>query len=325
MKTRVIAAFLVLVLVLAAAVSAAAAEENESIYELVDRSKGVYRLKGTDYYVMDYRAFTDPEATVKQAESFTSVMSQYPEVKTYVYFVTSFRSVDFDHMAETPEMYTLIRENYPDSTTGYLKLDSVEDYCRLFYRTDHHWNYLGSYEGYKQIIGMLLGEDEPLLEPVETVTFPVYFNGSLFKEIGRKDSDEQFTVYRFDYPEMTIRINGVRKKNYGLQSSYFDGKYSSGAYANHYGQFYGGDVGLIEISTGDESKGNLLVIANSLSNAVDLLLASHYNNTYFVDLRHYSKDMGSLFSLSGYVKKWNISQVLMLGDGHFFTSGATYR
>lgn len=326
MKIRTFAVIAAFVMLLAcSAFVPGMAEETESMYEPVNAKKGIYRLKGTDYLVMDYHLYFKPEQTVQQARSFTEIMSQFPDVKTYVYCVTTFRTLDFDHLEEEPPLFTLIRENYPDSETACLEIGSVEEYTDYYYQTDHHWNYKGSYAGYEQIVHMLLGEDEPLMEPVETVEFPVYFNGSTNKELNLKDCKERFTVYRFEYPEMQIKINDKKKSSYGLQKNYFAGKYSTQPFVNHYGQFYGGDVGLIEICTGDESKGNLLVLANSLSNPIDLLLATHFNHTYFVDTRHYSKDMGGLFWLSRAVEKWDIGQVLMLGDGQFFMSGATYR
>lgn len=36
-----------------------------------------------------------------------------------------------------------------------LKINSFNDYSQLFYTTDHHWNYLGSYNGYLDIVNLL--------------------------------------------------------------------------------------------------------------------------------------------------------------------------
>ena len=74
-----------------------------------------------------------------------------------------------------------------EEDTDYLRIGSLEEYGRYFYTTDHHWNYRGSYAGYCQIVRMLLGEDEPVIEPAETVTFPVKFpslrkTGRLFRQ-----------------------------------------------------------------------------------------------------------------------------------------------
>ena len=322
---RMLAALLALLFLVSAAPAMALPEDEGTVYRAIGKKKKVYSLADTDYLVEDYRPYFLPDKSIAQAESFNKVLSAFPDVETYVYLATSSRSVDFDDL-ETVPLYDLIREYYPHSKTDLLPLHSFEDYYRYYYKTDHHWNYQGSYTGYRQIIRMLLGEDEPLMEPLETVEFPVCFNGSLNTLISRDTSDEKFTVYRFDFPEMTVRINGKRKTGYGKQDAYFSGKYNKrNKLTNHYGEFYGGDQGLVQFTTGDESKENILVFAGSFSNAVDMLIASHFNNTYFVDMRHYKEDMGEKFNLTQSIKKWHISKVLLLGDGYFFKWGTTYR
>ncbi len=320
------AACFLLVLILLAAPCALGEEAAPDAYTLVSRKKHLYSLADTGWLIEDYNLYFVPEAAITQAESFNKVLSAFPEVETYVYLAASSRSLDMNRLENGSPLYDLIREHYPDSETDCLPINSFEEYCRCFYKTDHHWNYYGSYKGYCQIIRMMLGEDEPLMEPLETVEFPVYFNGSLNKLISRDSSDEKFTVYRFDYPEMTVRVNGKRRSAYGKQEAYFDGKYKKkDVYTNHYGEFYGGDVGLVQFSTGDETRENVIVFGNSFSNAVDMLIASHFNNTYFIDMRHYKEDMGEKLSLSGSIREWGITKVLLMGDGYFFKWGTTYR
>lgn len=317
---------LVFILLLPVSPVLAVPGEDGTAYTVVSQKKKLYSLADTDYLIEDYQIYFLPDKAITQAKSFNKVLSAFPDVETYVYLANSSRSVDFDNLGVVPPLYELIQEYYPNSKTEMLPMDSFEDYCCYYYKTDHHWNYQGSYLGYQQIIRMLLGEDEPLMQPIETVEFPVCFNGSLNKLISRENSDENFTVYRFDFPEMTVRINGKRKNSYGKQDAYFDGKYSKkNKLTNHYGEFYGGDQGLVQFTTGDESKENILVFAGSFSNAINMLIASHFNNTYFVDMRHYREDMEERFNLTQSIKKWNITKVLLLGDGYFFKWGTTYR
>lgn len=323
-QLRMLTALLLSILLVPEGIFAASAEST--VYKTVSEKKKIYSLADTDYLIEPERIYYKPDAVITQAKSFNKVLSAFPKVETYVYLATSCRTIDFDHMDQETKVFSLIREHYPDSTVGCLEVNDISDYCEYFYKTDHHWNYKGSYQGYKDIIRMLLGEDEPLMEPVETVTFDVRFNGSLNKNISRKNSDEKFTVYRFEYPEMEIRINGKRKKTYGKQDAYFNGKYNKkDAYTNHYSEFYGGDEGLIEFDTGNEDKPNLILFSNSFSNAVNMLIASHFNHTYVIDMRHYKDDMGSKLNLTRSIREWDIQKVMLMGDGYFFSWGTTYR
>ena len=313
-RKRVLSAILLFVL-LAASVSGAAAKTS---YASVTINGLTYLLSNTESYYA-------PKIIEGQAESLYKGLKDHPEVKSYVYLVNSSRSVDIrKDVTAVPPMYEIIRSCFSGSETDYLRLGSLEEYGRYFYTTDHHWNYRGSYAGYCQIVRMLLGEEEPVLEPAETVVFPVKFNGSLNQMSGRKDSKEDFTVYRFDYPEMKISINGKPANKYGNQEAYFAGRYSSSTYANHYNSFYGGEEGLIHVETGREDRGNLLVFSNSQSDAVNLLLASHFRNTWIVDLKHYKDHMHKPFHLGQAVTDWNIDQVLIIGDGMYFKAEYRY-
>ncbi|MBP5463397.1 MAG: winged helix DNA-binding domain-containing protein, partial [Lachnospiraceae bacterium] len=86
--------------------------------------------------------------------------------EVYVYLINSSRSVNLDDPQAETTLWKLLQECYPDCTLDCLKIDSVDAYCNYFYQTEHHWNYKGSYEGYKAIIRMMLGEDEPLMQAV---------------------------------------------------------------------------------------------------------------------------------------------------------------
>ena len=277
-----------------------------------------YKLSNADQY---YKA----SVVQKKAKNLNEAMAAFPEIPSYVYLINSSRTVKVKKdVTAVPKVYKLIEEYYTDSTTDYLHFDSLEQYASYFYTTDHHWNYRGSYAAYCQIIRMLLGEDEPVLEPVETVTFPVKFNGSLNQTSNAKDSEEEFTVYRFEYPEMKIEVNGKPKTALGREEAYFDGKYVKSIMANHYAYFYGGDNALVHVQTERTDRGNLLVISNSFSNAITQLLASHYHNVWIVDQRYYEISMGKLFTIPEALTEWDVDQVLILGDGDYFSGRGIY-
>ena len=286
-------------------------------YDSVEINGMEYRLSTTDNY-------TDLSKVEQQAKFLYDALEDHPEVRTYVYLINSSRTVNVkDNISAVPVVYEAIEKYFSKSTTDYLHLDSLERYAEYYYTTDHHWNYKGSYAGYCQIIRMLLGPDEPLMEPVEEVTFPVKFNGSINRDLKVQDSKELFTVYRFDYPEMKIVINGVPKASYGNQQVYFDGKYSRLEKINHYAKFYGGDTGIVHIQTDRTDRGTLVVFSNSFSNPITQLLASHYHDLWVIDFRYYLAGQDKDFSFSEILNSGDV-QVLLLGDGVFFSQANPY-
>lgn len=90
-------------------------------------------------------------------------------------------------------------------------------FSEYFYRTDHHWNYLGSYRAYRELLSFLGCTDAPL-EPTATETLGE-FSGSKAAGTGLDIFSEPFTVYRFAYPEMTVTRNGEPADDYGRQDA----------------------------------------------------------------------------------------------------------
>lgn len=282
-------------------------------------------IDGMPYLIEDPGRFYQPRLVAKQAESLYLGLKDHPEIQTYVFLVNSSRTVDvLDDVTAEPKVFGDIRSCFFNSTTDYLRLDSIGKYGQYYYTTDHHWNYRGSYAGYCQIVRMLIGEDEPVLQPIETVTFPVRFNGSLNKNIHRTDSQEDFTVYRFEYPEMKLDIDGKPRNSYGNQESYFSGRFSFNDHTNHYNSFYGGEVGVLHVDTGRTDRKNIIVFSNSMSDALNLLLASHFHHTWIVDLKHYGKGNGSCY-ISRMLENWDADQILILGDGYYFSQSYIYQ
>ena len=156
-------------------------------------------------------------------------------------------------------------------------------------KNDHHWNYEGAYQGYKDVIRLILGDSEPTKSPAEKVVFNYFANGSKSRIGNYYEFDERFTAYRFDLGEYTSYINH-KKGLYGSQEKYFDDpEFRKGSGMITYGEFYGDDYKLVEFDFRQPNKKNLLIVGFSDTNAANRLIASHFNKTYVTDPRYMSK------------------------------------
>ena len=310
------AVFLALMMLLPAACGA----EDGTVYKLANSNERLYDLGDTGWVVEQPRYMDSyPASTKDLAVYYCGIAEKNGLEPPYVYLINSSKSIDFDHPEETPRIWTTLQECFPDSRLGYLEIRSIEDFCNYFYKTDHHWNYKGSYQGYKDIIRLILGEDEPLMEPLETVQFPFTFNGSYNKRLGRENCDELFTVYRFDYPEMELWINLGRKKDYGRAKVYFDGSMdASYSFTNHYGEFYGSNRALIQFGTNRPEKESLLIFCNSYACANCMLIATHFNNTLLVDMREFDDVLGGKTTIDQLISRYGVTKILLMGDASFF-------
>lgn len=274
------------------------------------------RIFGGDYITYNTRELdkTSPALDVK-IRNLNDCFRRHPETDFYLYYIEKDTDIDFE-TNEKLMAYEYLQErlNLPPEHMDKFSVDSFAEYSDWFFKTDHHWNYKGSYRGYTEVMA-LLGVTEPLLAPAETVTLPYTLSGSKASQSGAASFREEFTAYRFQYPEFQITVNGSPALGYGDQEGYFAGLPEM----IFYGGFYGGDSGEVVFDTGRPERQNLLVIGESYDNAILKLVASHYNVTCSVDLRNYQAQTGREFRLSEYLEEHQIDKVLLIGNIDFFT------
>lgn len=237
-------------------------------------------------------------------------------IDTYYYFLSTSAIYNFEKNEYSIDLMKIVKENLEgDYEMSSLTFNNYEDFANNFYKTDHHWNHKGSYKAYKSIIDMMTN-DKPL-EPVQEIVFDdIYFSGSAARSTQIFSYDEKFSVYKFDIPKYTVLVNG-KEGEYGKESQYFKGIYDTNRLVNHYGVFYGGDDGEIVFDFNKPKKDNILILGSSYTNAINKLIASHFNRTYIVDLRHYDYSVGEKFNIKKYIDENDIDKVLIIADYNF--------
>lgn len=271
--------------------------------------KGFFTFNCEDFLVRKPKEFDQFKILV---DEFVSDYSQGLNMdETFFYFINTYLTLDFLEDLKTNKYYDYLK--FKLKNVSQLEIDSYEKYKNYFYKTDHHWNHEGSYQGYKDIINLVAKKDDQLLTPIKVEEYPFNFIGSSGRSLVYFKSYDPFTVYEFNFPKMQTLINGVENQ-YGRQENYFSGNYKTDRFLNHYGLFYGWDFGEVVYNTNNPKKENLLVISSSFSNAINNLLASHFNKTHVIDIRHYEKYKGETFQPRKYIKENKIDKVLVVMD-----------
>lgn len=245
-----------------------------------------------------------------------SVFENNPELDFYVYYVEKDTDINFETGEKIATREHIISQlNIPEENKGRFEIDSFDTFKEYFYKTDHHWNYKGSYKGYIECLELLKIKDEPL-KPIDEINLGK-FTGSKGAAVGAgvDQFSDDLTVYTFNLPERSVIANGYALPSYTATPVKFEDKNQAISYA----AYYGGDIGELIFSTGNESKENIIIIGESYDNAILELLAGHFNNVYSIDLRHYERTVGKKFVLSEYAEGKNISKVLLIGNSDFFT------
>ncbi len=254
-----------------------------------------------------------PEADAR-IDSFNKLFLKYPDIDFYTYYIEKDTDINFkDNSKVGIAEYYRQRLNLPDKNMGVYEINDFETFDKYFYKTDHHWNAQGSYEGYKNAVKLLIPDETDFLKAEGIIDVKGDFLGS--KTLSEETAlySENFSAYKINYPETEIYINGVKTGDYGNQDTYVFDEIT-------YSNFYGGDMGEIIFDTGRKDRDNLLIVGESFDNAILKAVASHFNRTVSIDMRYYKNYMGRDFSFSNCLSDNNIQKVLFIGNVDYFVS-----
>ena len=232
-------------------------------------------------------------------------------VEIYIYYIERDTDIDFVTNKKS-DMYDYLEKNINSNNIYKFEINNFNEYKEYFYKTDHHWNYKGSYKAYEQIIKFLTG-DNPL-KYEEEFCMETPFSGSKARYSGAKYFyKEPFCAYKFDFPNYEIYING-KKSSYGSEEYYYYNRNTDISYGTYYGQ----DFGEVIINNNMPNEQNILIIGESFDNALLKLIASHFNKTYAIDLRNYEHENNKRFKYSKYVTENKIDKVLLIGNRDYY-------
>ena len=294
----------------------------------------LYMLK-----TLDKEAQEHMQAMAKQINN---AALRHADKDFYVYYIERDWDLRYDTKWHAGN-YEFVRKNLtiPNDHIACFRVKDFNDHKRYLYLTDHHWQYIGSYKGYKEVFHLLnldkegetlnkpitpnssygVSDDCPpkLVEGYKPVLVSRLHHESKSRATGTSNKFyDKFYVYVFDYVPMKIIING-EKGEYGNQGEFLKNKDIALEFNLKYGTFYGGDEGEIIFDTGRKDRPNILIFGDSFDNAILKLIAGHFNKTYSIDLRHYKDCLGKPFSIDEYMKMHKIDKVLFIGNYDLFS------
>lgn len=267
------------------------------------------------YECRDLGAF-QPRLDPKIA-NYNAVIARNPGVDFYAYFIEKDTDINFETGRKLQAgAYVCDRLDTPAEQEGVFEVNSYDVFRSDFYQTDHHWNHVGAYRAYLHL-HEILGCQDPALTVQGEQKVNGSFSGSKARSLGATTFHEEFSAYLFDYPSLTVTLNGQPVADYGAQQEMLKAQQVENL---SYGGFYGSDAGEIIFDSGREELENILIIGESFDNAILKLLASHFHRTFSIDLRNYEHFMGSSFDIDQYIRENGIDRVLFIGNLDFYLS-----
>lgn len=274
-----------------------------------------------NFFIQRPALFTDTQVNTidKRIQNYEKLIKMYPKQKIFVFYFERMAFAPYNPLnkhfsnADQGQSYQYFLKNKPENLfVTDLRLNNLVDHQEYFYMTDHHWNVRGAWKAYEIIYEMLkqvYPDISPKLKLKGFLKIPgAEFCGSYSRRTLYPCTPDAFEYADVDLPEFKTLVNG-EEKFYGNKDDYLAGNFSRDKYANHYAEFFGPVVALVEYRFKNDSDRNLLIIGSSYTQAMREFVASHYKNTYVVDLREY-KD----FSMGKFIKDYKINDILVIGD-----------
>lgn len=285
---------------------------------------GMYIARDGCCVLQELMYFTATEQTAVDARSanYTELLAKYPGIHFYVFNIETLQHSSFHPMAQYfPQadggrsLQYFLDHKPADLRFENFTLGSFQDYKDSFFKTDQHWNIRASLEAYQEIYELIKAgytDISPMLgvEEIEQVD-GLEFLGSLARKTLYPVPPDTLEYAGIEGLEYDTYVDGVLM-DYGGRDRYIDGTYNqSDKFENHYRGFYGTQKVQIQYHFENGSQRNLLMITSSYSRTIQLYIASHFRDTYIIDLRF---EENRAKSLQDFIDQYQITDVLIFGQ-----------
>jgi hypothetical protein len=261
----------------------------------------------------------DQEGIDTRIQNYSSLIKLYPQVRFYIFYVDRIMYSKYNPlasyfpMADNGRTITYFEQHKPSGLVlAKMMLESFQNHVNYFYRTDHHWNINGAWNGYEGMYQMLAPyypEIGPELTLKQFAVIPgVGFCGSLSRITFSPCQPEPFKYAQVDLPPYKSIVHGKELPRSTRQAQYLAGKFSKDLYTDHYERFFGGNYDQIEYHFQNNAQRNLLLVGSSYTQAMEVYIASHFHDTYVIDLRQIKG-----FSFGTMIKQYHITDVIEMG------------
>ena len=211
-------------------------EEIMNLYSKVKLSMGLDKIKG--YYVLDDNWIMptptkeiDDKEILKVSRKIESLLdAKYEKEKEFYYVSTPHKETSLSHLypnlIKNLSRATLNRDKFEnklkDKDIKFINIDeyflsnfSEESREKLYFKTDHHWNGTGGFEGFKYIIEKMdLGSDIKWDEYTKFILNKGSFLGSYNKNLNKlvKEKEDIDYVYKENTPNYKyFKYDGIKE------------------------------------------------------------------------------------------------------------------
>lgn len=215
------------------------------------------------------------ETCANKAYNINEISNKYLDIPIYVYNPVRYLHEPVLDSVYFPNYYDELEDifaAYLGDKVTYKKMiyqdNEIDD---LFYKTDHHYNSYGANIAYKDIVKMI-NEDIDIgnaKNEIDNIEINKFFRGSYSLSSIDMCDTLMASEYGIDINSYDYYINGS-KTSIEVERSETEKTYDS---------YFCSNIGQVIFDYHDESKKNLLIIADSYIGPIKEVLSTHFNKT----------------------------------------------
>ena len=180
-----------------------------------------------------------------------------------------------------------IKQKFPDQTfIDYTELASPSP--NLYYRTDHHWNEKGAYQGYVAIASQVLNKIPNAFIYTEVSDS---FEGTMYSRSGAFWVSPD-PIYEIDPDGNDLQVS----VSYDDGDTVTDSLYSTDRLStkDQYAYYVDGNHAYVDIKTNMNTNKKAVIVKDSYAHILMPFLATEYSEIQMVDLRYYRGNVSDL-------------------------------
>ena len=309
--------------------------DNSDQLKLTQVGETPIRQIGDTHYLINNIISYDKDVEdrfMKKIEQINQLAKDYPDINIFVYKPTQVYETDiFDEANDIKSYGTYYRDLLKSNLEvpyAELEIKDLSDYMLDFYQSDHHWNYQGSYQGYKDIMKLMFGDNANILTPISLEKFDdkLTFSGTYEARVGDIYEGEPFYIYKFDLPEYSVYVDGV-KQEIIYDMNHFEENLKNTDSGYYYGVAYETYNSYVVYENEAVEDNTLLIVGDSYAAAIEPLLINSFSKIYFIQPFDYYWQYGKYFDYDEFIANNHVDNILFMYtvENYFLNSSGDNR
>ncbi len=275
----------------------------------------LFRIGTSNYIVTKPMVYEERiETRVKERlDQYAALQEFFPDKNVFVYHpIQAHETSLFDEVNELEtygvELDEMMKE-YAKVPYKSLTIEDLEYYEQHFYSSDHHWNHLGSYIGYRDMLSMLQPESQPLEPSYLDCNYKFY--GSFSTRTGGILDPSEFCLFQYDLANYTVELDNGDITNLEMYEEFYDQAetFESWTYLYNLAYPFKGYMNTYRSGVNDKV---LFVVGDSYMGPVLPLLAQHYGTVYAINPVNYYLKYYKTFDFYGFIEEKEVDDIMFM-------------